>query len=923
MKKKRIKKRFIILGSLTFTFVLAIVLFCSITGFNIKTFIFGAKATGTKVVSETDLETLVLETPTDGSTPDDYDALTNFAYFAYKLEHSDFEATTEGKAHANYNGIETDQSVYDYRLKSNDYYLMDTRSTSKFVKIYQEQFFTPNKVLYRMGSSSDYDKMTVKARSNKQEFLLYGFGPDKTIGYIVCQDTLKSDSGVVKNDDGTYTTTYVLDSTVAPVYYQRKVKTNASISDMPNFVSVSLTYTYDSNWNIKEATYNEVYSIYKMKSWIETSTDITETFTYLSSDEALSKISSKYNFYKNYFDLEVPDDDEVSETQDYEMTALDYLGTMAGLINKDYIYAKTSLNINDKYYDLDLAINLKDMEVEINYDNNAFLYKDNKLYINGNKNGYYDLNELPLDTQNTTSLDLNKLPLNININDLISTIMANIGEGVVTHNGEYTNVSITFDILGYKIPTVFKFYTPNDDTIEFKTLEAEYTYCGDDFKLTFELLDELESKFITLPDNKLVFAYDLDVNTTIEYKNKTFGVSGNIYLDILNMQAQGSITLTYNDLSINCDVIYKDNYIYICALDNIFIKMSQDELLSYANVDAKNSNVSISYSDIKTYLSYINFNITNSMNVLYNQETSIGDIIISPISVNVTPLYEYKDINVWNKEYHSLDDITGLIDIALDYADIIKTNSFSIKLNDIDLNMSGIRLLINGNVYYNNKNINADLKLKINDEYDLNLNVKLIDSYAYITVSNQTFKLDIRNIDSFLNEVLTKINSTFNKNLTFDNNGFELSTVIDTIKTLDFTSNTVSIDLYNLLTNEMNLCLVLNNNQIEFNTTGYINSNGSIILEAEDIKNIEVSSSNTLDENSLLQLLDYISASYKLVQDKLFNVSINELIIEKNKTSDYFVISGTIKLKLIDSINDFSAQANIIIEEFSNVIKHI
>ena len=114
--------------------------------------------------------------------------------------------------------------------------------------------------------------------------------------------------------------------------------------------------------------------------------------------------------------------------------------------------------------------------------------------------------------------------------------MANIGEGVVTHNGEYTNVSITFDILGYKIPTVFKFYTPNDDTIEFKTLEAEYTYCGDDFKLTFELLDDLESKFITLPDNKLVFAYDLDVNTTIEYKNKTFGVSGNIYLDILNMQ---------------------------------------------------------------------------------------------------------------------------------------------------------------------------------------------------------------------------------------------------------------------------------------------------------------------------------------------------------------------------------------------------
>ena len=204
-KKRKLKKRLIIIGSLITTVVTALILFCAITGFNIKTFIMGAKASGTDVVDDTDLVTITKETPHDGSTPDNYSAMDNFAFFAYKLEHSYFEGTTNGGAVAKYNGMGVNQKVYDYRLVGKEYSVTDTRSTSTFVKIYHEQFYEGSKVLYSMGSSSNYSNMTIKARSNKQEFLMYGYGPEKAIGYIVCPETLLSDTGVVKNADGTYT----------------------------------------------------------------------------------------------------------------------------------------------------------------------------------------------------------------------------------------------------------------------------------------------------------------------------------------------------------------------------------------------------------------------------------------------------------------------------------------------------------------------------------------------------------------------------------------------------------------------------------------------------------------------------------------------------------------------------------------------
>ena len=1264
MKKR--KKRLIILLSLFASLATALILFCTITGFNPILLIKGTKPSGNKVDTETDLETLVLETPTDGTTPKDYDALTNFAYFAYKLQNSDFEATTNGKATANFNGMNTDQNVYDYRLKSGKYYLMDTRSTSQWVKIYEEQFFTGDKVLYRSSSdSANYDKVSkVEARSNKQEFNLYGYGPDKIIGYIVCKETLVEDSGVNQNADGTFTSSYTLDPTVAPTYYQRKVKTNASISSYPNFVSVNLTYTYDSNWNIISATYNEVYSIYKMKSWIKTTTNITETFTYLTSEESQSKIDAKYNFYKDYFDLEVPaDSDDNTST---EMTALDYLGTMVGLISKP-IYGDVVLKVNDKELNAKVSYDGTKETLYIKIGDELILYKENKLYFNGSIEGYLDIAELKGLIPSSESKESI-----IDTTSLISGVMKNINAGVVSHDGEYTNVSITFDLFGLSIPTVFRFYTPNEDTIEFKTLTADFAISDNNFSVRANLCDSFDTTVNT--DVSMLRSLSANVNTKLTYNDLVLDLNGTINADLLNKVISIDAKTLYNNATINLNVIYKDNYIYINALDKLKLMISVDEIKQMIPENTTSFDItSLNYDLIMSYIKNISLNINSSIDLSYNTELDINGIKLSNIMLSLTPssdeysvdvngddyinydtikpyieqiktlisnsiesnglqtkinitydkyslsgdiyvkfdelslkailnisfddisrdivLYyvnnniylEYenvkvkvskdtlttaiskfvdlntdldvkaiidlfksinvsdtidlvlntsnyigsdltikldKDLNislssskingsitntsayqenisVEDVEYVNIDSyvdtistlvkdildnnglqtkinitydkyslsgdiyvkfdelslkailnisfddisrdivlyyvnnniyleyenvkvkvskdtlttaiskfvdlntdldvkaiidlfksinvsdtidlvlntsnyigsdltikldkdlnislssskingsitnissfgevinvvdesyisIDGLINDGLNIYDVIKTNTFEVNINDLSLKIADHNVELNGNIYVNKSNACITLNALIDSKHTLNLTLKVIDKVMYIEALGQIFKLDLENINTFIDDVLNKLNIMLDKNYTLDTNKeVEVSNIVKVLDTLIFTNNSISLDLESLISKALTITVELvtkdSITNANINTEGYVEAVGKISITSSTEKDIVAPAGKMICESEILEILDYVNVVYNIAQQKLFSVNINELRLEKADPSSYFEISGEVKLNVIDGLKDFDAILNLTIVEYRNNVKY-
>lgn len=1106
MAKKKIKKRVIVLLSLLGTFVTAVVLFCAITGFNLKTFIFGTHATGNEVISETDLETTTKALPTDGSTPEDYDALSNFAFFAYKLEHSCFEATTNGKASAKYNGMNVDQKVYDYRLKSGDYILTDTRSTSTFVKVYQEQFFTSSKVLYRSGKTSNYDSLTCKARSLEQEFKLYGLGPEKIIGYIVCSETLKANDGVNKNDDGTYTSTYTLDPTVAPAYYQRKVKTNASISDFPNFVSVKLQYTYDSEWNIISANYREVYSIYKMKSWIETSTNITETFTYLSEDEAESKISNKYNYYKKYFNLDVSDD-SADEPQSGEMAALDYLGTMANLINEDYLYFNVKIKINNKETDVKIAICMLDRSAEIQLDGLVLVYKNNKVYIKGDISGYYDVNTflsyLGLDSIDVSSSSLDMKSFPFNTDKLIDDIMSNINDGVVSHDGSNTYVDIDFEFGNITIPARFTFYTPDENTIEFVSIIADYTEGTDTFRLEFEIAEKFDSTFVDGQYAEFAYALDVNMSATLTLGESSYELTGMIYMDALSKAIDADLSLTdgTNTLSLNCT--YKDDYLYIALKDKLYFKISKDEIIALINESSTNTQdldfdtSALSYELLREYIKNISFTANDSFVVNYNSEISLGAAVISNISFEIKPRYDYQEVEIDSYDYISYTDCKELIDNAialsndiiasngltatinatyldytingslyykidtnsvkailnvsynestldvvvfmvdnflyieceninlklcindlmnsipksnssvdlnklvdifgiitytdslnillnttdilgfdlnamvtnnlnvtitstdlnvviedikayselialdktinyvdaskyvdnvLDILEIVKNKSFIVEFDQVNLSISKYDLLISGEIRVNEKNLLGTITIDY-EKYSIDVALKMIDNVIYATIFNQTFVIDLANLDTFLTDVLGKVNTILDTTYTLDlSNTIDVGMVFELIKGILITDDFISVDFNNILGKSLMLVLALTttNSEVDANisTSGAVLCDGLIKIYPSTPTQIVAPTENLLDEASIKSILDYAVAAKKLVDNDLYSININELVIEMSSSDDYFDITGSVQINLIDGLNDFDAIADLIICEYRNGKKY-
>lgn len=893
---KRLKKRLIIIGSLVSTVIVALILFCAITGFNIGTFIFGSKPSGQKVVDDTNLVTITKETPTDGSTPDDYNALDNFAFFAYKLEHSYYEATTKGAAAANFSGMNVDQDVYDYRLKSPKYILTDTRSTSKFVKIYHEQFFEGSKVLYRMGSKSNYDNMTIKARSNKQEFLLYGLGPEYTTGYIVCQETLLSDSGVVKNADGTYTTTYTLDPTVSPFYYQRKVKTNASISDLPRFKSVDLTYTYDSNWNIISANYHEIYSVYKMKSWVLTDNDITEVFTYLSDEEANEKMEPYYKTYKSAFGLQVPADDEVTEPTT-QMTTLDYLGTMTSLIDKGQIGSDLEVTINNQTYNVEMLVDINKLSIQFKILDNYIIYKNNKLYLKASSMSYYELSEI---ASSLTGVDVKKSPISSNILDvsaLIEGIMDDINSGTVAETDNEALVSITFNFGSYHIPTCFVFEKKDDD-ISFKYLSASYTYDKYDISLKFELKSGLEAVSIDDSFVERDLAFIINGNLSVYINDKLYSISLDLYLNAKSKELQGTAAL--DDLVF--DVVYKDNIIYLSLNDNLYYKINVSDIkldLPSSTPDVSNLK-SFDINELIAYLKKLDItNTDSSINVKYSDEFNINGIIIKDINLSLIQS-EYKDIIIDDSIYKNAIELKDLFNdgrlMVTDIIDILKSEYVNVEIN----NLSYDGVAVNANILASKNDLSADLLLSYKS-YDVDVNIIYEDNKIYITALGQVILINISELD--MNAL--------------DENSLELSKLVNG---LSFTNDSINYDLSGIINKSLAIAIsyvkIEDGWQIDADIIGIANVSPVITIKPAGNALITCPANVDLTYSDIKEIIEYGKSLKDLFSNEVFGLDLSLRL--QNGINTYFTIDGTINFKLIDSYNNFNALINLTIIEYRN-----
>ncbi len=214
-------------------------------------------------------KTNLLKTPNDGTNPSNYDSLTNIYYALYNLEHKNaFKVTTTGATTAKVLFVNTEQKISNSRIVIGDKAMLETISEG-MVKVAYQKYFTDygNNVYMRethdvnnlVPTYTDVEPEKVDAKGYIED---YGWLPFKAIGYIICDETVKEVSEL-KCENGIYEVDLILDheETKAPYWYRREVKTTGTTNDYPLFSYVSLTYKFDSNWNIISLHTQEKYQV--------------------------------------------------------------------------------------------------------------------------------------------------------------------------------------------------------------------------------------------------------------------------------------------------------------------------------------------------------------------------------------------------------------------------------------------------------------------------------------------------------------------------------------------------------------------------------------------------------------------------------------------------------------------------------------
>ncbi|MGM9971204.1 MAG: hypothetical protein ACI35W_02205, partial [Anaeroplasmataceae bacterium] len=888
--KKRRKKRLIVLLSLVVTVCVAVILFCAITGFNLKTFIFGTKASGNVVSEETTLETTLKPVPTDGSTPLDYSAADNFAMLAYNIEEkSYFECNITGAAVANYNGMNVSQGVNDYRMVTPDYAIVDTRSSSTFVKVFEETFYTKDKVLLRSGSSANYDAFQVQARSIKQQRALVGYGPDKLTGYIVCPETIINSPEVIQNEDGTFTSVYLLDPSVAPVYYQRKVKYNASIADYPRFSKVELTVTYNSNWEVISIGYDESYTIYKMNSWIVTNNKITEQFTFLDSSAQVPK----YDFYKDYFDMEVPDFDEDEEAPSYEMGSLDYIGTLANLISGKYMSLDVTLNVDGKEVLAYVTVNLTNLETQIQIEDTYYVFKDNKIYVKAIDNKYIDLQDLepiislimslkesiPSSPSNGEFSDVESSS-SFDIDSMISQIMEDISSGTVTKVDDKTIVDVNLHFGSIELPVYFNFYTPEGE-IKFENLGTSYNINGKDISLDIVItqenrtLIEIDDSFVKAP-----LSLNSTINATVTIDDVIYDVTGEFYVDLMNLTMKLDLLLSNDNREIKLKLTYLNERVYI-SLNGIklvfrindFIKLINNflpknvDVNTDTNLDTKQE---LDMELIKSYLTKISYSLSDGLTLTYDEAISYENIVIDNIELNIINS-DYETIIIENEnEYITTNDIIPFIDFVSTFD---KENA--VVLFNLDALYENDNINLTGEIHTNNSYVN------VNANYlDNNVNIRFYEDNIYISYgefkyyliieefkslinTTPSFDIEIPNTDANINDIinyvfvilenLEVISTNNNINVSYENINLSLNVsdnkLIINLASVEYDGillNSLNINIYN----DTNIYTVNTNEYQRISTINSIQSSAEIVYDSV-IYNMTLNSYINFEELSM------------------------------------------------------------------------
>ena len=826
-------------------------------------------------------DTTKLDVPQSGA-PLDFSLYDNVAILAGKIDkNKKFTTIQKGKVVANVGFIPYTQTVYNRRVVNGNEMLQEAISESTFKSVAAQNYFIDGKVLMRSPNKIKGDATTWK--NDKPDVVTYedfskrfGFLPLEMSPFVLNKYTIL-DTSTMEEIDGGYQIVLDLDPSQAIFYYKNQVRSYASASADPTFISVKQTIVFDKEWNVISLHNQSVYNI-NMPGLgsLKCNEDLVEEFSY-PDEIAIPEVNDYYGQYKN---LKPANGGTVKPT---ELTPIDYLQSAFGAYLTSKGYLNLNLKLNDKEINGNVSLNLGEKRVVADLNGLAVLYDGSYVYVNfGNKTFRATIETF------MNAVSGVKLEGSSNIDS--EALMNDLNNAVITKTDNNVLMQAKLNIMGIELNLDF-YLDKVDGGYDLNYIEAKASVGNLNVYAKLSPLSNMnEPNFDT--ENYINFdnaSFIIDDIVTIFNNKKAMiivsaNVNGNSLKATIKIDFNNEIKMlaTIEVLNETVDLYYANNCIYVDFLDN---KLRYDVASlndKFADFDIN----SIDFAKILDIIFGIDYNKLfnsyvlelNKLNISLNIKDNNYDIEINDDEngfIVTTNCYDIKafvstsDFIINEKNTNEYLDITFINKYLPLIKELASAEAYNINLNT-NVNVKGYNLNVSGNIYLDKElNIAGEITLSYNNE-EYKLTLEMVNKVIYLHFYNINVKASL--------EELT--------NIKLDEMTYELG----------------------LVEKNGNLGINIKLNDMLF-AAELIDNNGSIALKLDDVEINVIKITNTsLEVNSRAKKNVEVALNEYLTYQDLNKVyeEINALVTKLNKG-----MSASFEA----NINDKAISGNVLIDE--------
>lgn len=537
--------------------------------------------------------TVSYELPTDGSTPDMHSALENIGYM-----------NTRFRAQTNYYSemsgtVDTmlTQQVNTWKQYHDGVLIQTDITRSSMVNSARQFCYVGDRVIWRdaAGGPSTYNGLDTEWQTGDpagnmtiDDFkATRGLPGTEFSVYVINEDTLLGAEEVVSHGDGTYSQTYYLDPATdkAPAYYVNQMMTTGGLTGLPAFEYITVTYTFDSTWQVLASDIDESYTA-TMGISVGCRATYHTAYEY-GTEKAESTVYEDY--YSEYASKPATGAENVNP-----VTAAGCLSSAFAPVLQGPATFRLGLTLDDRTVEGLVYVNAADLSaVELRAQIGklfvAYMGGDVYLRIGDNFRG-------SLEPAQFAALFTAMAGEGDGSAPDTDALLEQLGSGTFTvaQDSRSATLSSVLTLSGIELPVHFTFKIAEDGkTVSLGSVTTQLTLAG--MQVGAELsyssasvpevgdlatYSDLTGMVLKLADLVTGGAVDVDLAYTLPTELGNIALSGSVALDFASLSVRGSLDIAFNGAQKTLDFAYQsDASVVYLAMDGVKVRVAVSDVM--------------------------------------------------------------------------------------------------------------------------------------------------------------------------------------------------------------------------------------------------------------------------------------------------------------------------------------------------------